>query len=161
MNPRCLRIPLFSSDASVAPAPLTGYSPPAPTPAIPRAMISIQNIPVSVSPFAAVDRMMPKTSSAVVATAPVFRPSWSAMTPNINMPTIIPIRNAFDRRVYMELVNDSGYRIASRSSTLPITAALLRALVGEVSYREEQTYYPSEPIARPEKMTIMITEPLL
>lgn len=154
-------MPLFSSDASVAPAPLTGYSPPAPTPAIPRAIISIQNMPVSVSPFAAVDNTMPKTRSAVVATAPVFRPSWSAMTPNINMPTIMPIRNALDRRVYMELVNDSGYRIASRSSTLPMTAALLRTLVREVSYSEERTYYPSEPMARPENITIMITEPLL
>lgn len=43
------------------------HSPPAPTPAIPRATINIQNIPVGDVPLAAADNTMPITRRVVVA----------------------------------------------------------------------------------------------
>lgn len=92
------------------------HSPPAPTPAIPRATISIQNIPVGDAPFAAADSTMPTTRRTVVATAPVLRPSWSTMTPKPTIP--------------LPLVNHL-LRVQKKNGTdriMPMRKALLRRL---------------------------------
>lgn len=85
-------------NAGIFPGRRTGswhsHSPPAPTPAMPRATINIQNIIVGEAPLAAADSTMPTTRRVVVATAPVLRPSWSTTTPNSSIPRIIPMRKA-------------------------------------------------------------------
>lgn len=113
-NPRFFRRYPVSSAASVALVPQTGYSPPAPNPAIPRATIIIQNtlfwsayrlyIPVCEMypscdlPCEAVARTTPKIKNIVAATTPVLRPMRSIRTPKNSIPTISPIRYEFDKR---------------------------------------------------------------
>lgn len=113
-KPRFFRRYPVSSAASVALVPQTGYSPPAPNPAIPRATIIIQNtlsrsaycldIPVLNTypscdlPCEAVARITPKIKNTVAATTPVLRPMRSMRTPKNSIPTISPIRYEFDKR---------------------------------------------------------------
>jgi hypothetical protein len=65
------------------------------------------------------------------------------MYPKPNMPTIMPMMNAFDKREYMA-VDRSGYRTPKIRDRLPMMEEL----------------NPSEPIARPENITISVTESL-
>ena len=60
-----------ASDALVDEA---GYSPPTPKPVIPRATVSIQNMPSVEGPEAPAERMPPITMSRVVMTIAALRP---------------------------------------------------------------------------------------
>ncbi len=72
IGPRRLRVySLAASDADVDDA---GYSPPVPNPTMPREMVNIQNIPLIVTPWAAVAKIPPITIISVVATMATFRP---------------------------------------------------------------------------------------
>lgn len=112
-KPRLFRKYTVSSAASVALVPQTGYSPPAPNPAIPRATIIIQNIlfwlayfhfhlceayPSCNLPCEAVARAIPRIRIIVAAITPVLRPIRSIRTPKNNIPAISPIRYEFDKR---------------------------------------------------------------
>lgn len=119
-NPLFFRRLAVSSAASVALVAQTGYSPPAPKPAMPRATIIIQNIlniesvfpgynsfggsephPNSEVPCAAADNMIPSTKNDVVATTPVLLPTRSIRAPKNSMPKISPMRKEFDNLVLM------------------------------------------------------------
>nr|GFD60901.1 hypothetical protein [Tanacetum cinerariifolium] len=75
MKPRCLRARGESSVDSAVPAPETGYSPPAPNPAMPRETVSIQKRPLSLVPCDTAVMMIPMERKRVVKTAPDLRPS--------------------------------------------------------------------------------------
>ena len=72
MGPRFFSVySLAASDAEVDEA---GYSPPVPNPTMPRAMVNIQNMPLMVTPWAAVPKIPPITIIRVVVTMATFRP---------------------------------------------------------------------------------------
>lgn len=60
-----------------------GYSPPTPTPVIPRAKVRHQNRPLMLplAPLAAVPMVAPMMMRRVVATKADFRPTWSHIRP--------------------------------------------------------------------------------
>lgn len=115
--------------------------PPAPTPAMPLLTTSIQNIPNSSLPLAPALIAIPTTRIRVVKIAPLFLPSRSEKYPNPNMPIIMPIINAFDRREYIP-VDKSGYKTPNIRERFPI--------IDELN--------PSDPMARAEKMTMSVVE---
>ena len=72
IGPRLFRLCSFAaSDAEVDDA---GYSPPVPKPTMPLAMVIIQNMPLMVTPWAAVAKMPPMTIMRVVVMMANFRP---------------------------------------------------------------------------------------
>lgn len=72
IGPRCFNLCSFA--ASLADVELAGYSPPVPKPVMPRATVSIQNIPMIDVPWLAVPRIPPSTIIAVVITIAALRP---------------------------------------------------------------------------------------
>jgi hypothetical protein len=100
-------------------------------------------MPNSSFPLLAALNAMPTTRMSVVNTAPLFLPNLSEIYPDPNMPTIMPMMKAFERREYI-VVERSGYKTPKMRDKLPIIDALK----------------PSEPMARPEKTTMRVTESL-
>ena len=94
INPLCFLALGESSVASAVPAPDTGYSPPAPKPAMPLDTVSIQNNPLSLVPCATAVITIPSVKNSVVSTAPDLRPRRSLTKPKDSMPRIRPMIKA-------------------------------------------------------------------
>lgn len=138
MKPRCLRARGESSVDSAVPAPETGYSPPAPKPAMPRLTVSIQNRPLSLVPCDTAVMMIPMERKSVVNTAPDLRPRRSLMKPNASIPMMRPMMKALVNCDCVATLRVSGYSTVRSKRICPIRALL----------------YASLPMARPEKRTM-------
>jgi hypothetical protein len=91
----------YSLDPSRAAAAEVGYSPPTPTPAIPRAMIKNHNMFLAGETWnTSVESREPMTTSPDVINIPPFLENMPEVYPSTIMPTIDPMRRELERRVW-------------------------------------------------------------
>lgn len=91
----------YSLDPSRAAAADVGYSPPTPTPVIPRAMIKNQSMFFAGDTWkTSVESREPMTTKPDVISIPLFRENKSEAYPKMIIPTMDPIRREFERRVW-------------------------------------------------------------
>lgn len=91
----------YSFDPSRAAAADVGYSPPTPTPAIPRAIIRNQSMFFAGETWKTrVESREPMTTKLDVISIPLFRENRSEAYPRMRIPTTEPMRRALEMRVW-------------------------------------------------------------